>query len=371
MKALVREADDSDDAALCELFARVAMEGDLSLAVEREPSFFALYELQRLIARRVFVAEVEGKIEGVAAYLARRGHLGGRVVPVGYLGDLRLGPRLRGGFFFGRRFGPRFRACLADSNAEVALTAVLATNRAALRFLTRRSRRFPDKPVYRPWRAFSILNVHFTRRRRPRPTRLEVRRATSADLPEVAALLARDHARRPFGYVFDEELLRERLARWPGLRLEDFYLAFRGGELVGATALWDAHAVKRFRVLAYRGSMRWLRLGFNLGAPFLGCAPLPPAGGVLRYAYLTHTSIPSEDPDVLAALFDRLYADAHGRGYAFVSTYVEDGDPLGAAFARYRCTPLPARLFTVSPPGSPWNERDPGAGRPGFEMALV
>src|SRR5690606_10320397 len=120
-EATVRLAGPADDAALCELFGRITMDADLRLAVDRSPSFFALYELQRLRERRVFVAELEGRLEGVATFLAREAWVEGRRATIGYLGDLRLAPALRGGFFFGRRFGPAFAQALSEHGAEVAL----------------------------------------------------------------------------------------------------------------------------------------------------------------------------------------------------------------------------------------------------------
>lgn len=366
----VRLARPEDDRALCELFASVPMEGDLSLAVERTPEFFALYRIQG-DPWRTYVADLEGRLEGVATLLARPGFLHGQPCTVGYAGDLRLAPRVRGGFFLGRAFGPFLREAYQALGCEVAYTAILASNRAAIRALVERSPRFPEKPVYRPWRGYAITNLHLTRARRPRATRFEVRTATEADLPAIAALLRRDHQARPFGYAFDEALLRRRLRDWPGLSLERFYLACGpGGELRGVTAVWDPDPIKRFRVLAYRGGMRWIRRAFDLGALVLRYPRLPRPGEVLRYGYLTHVSV-GEDPQVMSALLDRIYCDLRRSGLHLLVTSLLEDDPLAPAFARYLTTPVQARLFTVSLPGSPWNERDPGPGRPGLEIALV
>lgn len=366
----VRLATPDDGPELCRLFAEVAMESDLQVAVERDPDFFALYGIQQAESE-THAAEVEGRLEGLGTLLFRPGWVEGELRPVSYAGDLRLSPRIASGFFLGRMFGPRYEEALAARGCELSYTAIIAANEAATRSLVRRSRRFPRKPVYRPWREFTILTVHFTRRRRPRPTDLEVRRASEADLPEVAARLAEDHRGRPFGYPFDEAFLRERIRRWPGLAPERFVLARRGGELVGVAADWDGHAIKRYRVTAYRGKMVWVRRAFNLGALLLRYPPLPAPGGDLRYAYLTHVSVKDDDPAVMAALLDRVYADLHGRGYHFLFACLYADDPLWPAYRRYLTTPVPARLFTVSPAGSRWNDWDPGPARPGFEMALV
>jgi hypothetical protein len=371
-EVVVRDATPDDDAALCDLFARITMDGDLRVSVERSPEFFKLYGLQRLNSKRVFVAEVQGSIEGVASFLVRDGWLEGEHHAVGYLGDLRLSPRIRGGFFFGRRFGAGLRECFEGAGVEVATTAILGSNAVAIRFLTKRSKRFADKPVYRPWTSFDILNLHFARKKRPRTFKgLTVRTASEPDLAAIASLLSEDQRRREFGYVIDEALLRTRLESWPGLNVEDFRLAYRNEELVGVAAPWDAYAVKRMVVLEYRGSMRWIRAGFNLGSLFFRYPPLPPVGKAMRYAYLTHVAIKNDDPDVMSALVDQIYCDLHGTGLNFLTVYRQHEDPLSPAFAPYQSTPIPAQLFTVSLAGSRFNDWDPGPQRPGFEMALV
>jgi hypothetical protein len=367
----VRVATREDDRALCEIFKSITMESDLELAVERDPDFFALYDLQD-VKQLTYVVERRDELLGLGSYLGREGWLAGARVPVGYAGDLRFQPGARGGFVLGRHFGATFREACRAFGCEAMLTVVIASNELARRALVERHPRFRDKPFYRPWHTFDILSVHFTTRGRPRPTDLVVRRATDGDLGAIGALLERDHRARPFGYVLDEGKLRDRLARWPGLVVESFYVAHdRAGRLRGTAAVWDAAPVKRFRAIAYRGRMRFLRLGLNLVAPFVGATPLPRPDELFRYLYLTHVSIPDEDPSVMAALLDRIYADWHGRGYHFLSACVLQRDPLAPAFVGYRTTALPANMYVMSEPGSRFNEIDPGPGRPGFEMALV
>ena len=76
------------------------------------------------------------------------------------------------------------------------------------------------------------------------------------------------------------------------------------------------------------------------------------AGEIMPCVYLTHVSVEGDDPAIMCALIDRAYAELHGLGYNFITTFVLKDDPLAPAYARYQTTPIPAQLFTVSPPGS-------------------
>ncbi len=291
---------------------------------------------------------------------------------VGYAGDLRLSPKVAGGFLLGRNAARLFDEASTALGCEMMLTSIIASNTAAERALVRRSRRFKDKPFYQKLQDFRILNVQFTWRRKPRPTPLRVRTATEADMERISSLLATDHWQRPFGYVFSPDELRRRLRRWPGLEIGHFYLAeTAAGELRGVTAPWDPQPVKRTRVLGYNGRMKWIRRSFNLAARLGRFSPLPPAGEVFRYFYLSHLSVVDEDPATMAALVDRIYADFHGRGYHFFTIDLGPDDPLAPAYDRFRTTSLPARLYLVSKPGSPYNTFTLDGRRPGLEIALV
>lgn len=363
----LRPAKLDDGPALCDLFRRVTMDADLHLAVERDPDFFALYAMQGC-PWHAFAFELNGRVEAMGSFLARDAWVHGEGQRIGYACDLRLTLAARGGRFLRQHMGAGFLEASRALGFDLALTAVITSNRAAVRALV--ERRAPTQPLYTPLREFRITNLLFTHRRAPRPSAFRVRAATLADLDALGELLAQDHAQRAYGERLDAQVLSERFTRWPGLGIESFRLAHdASGRLVGAVALWDAHPVKRYRVLGYRGSMRAVRWGFNAVSRLTGATPLPPPGELLRYFYLTHVSVRGEDPAVMAALLDHVYAERYGQGFAFFSACVLHGDPLAPAFARYRSTTLPATLYVTTAPGSA-PPRLP-SGRPGFEMALA
>ena len=372
----VRSATADDEAARCALFARVTMDSDVVLSVRRDPDFDALYRLQT-DDWLSWVGQLDGRIEAMGTVLVRDGYVGGERRRIGYLGDLRLSRRAEGRLLLDRVFGPLLSEAAERFGCDLFLSAVIASNTRALRALTVRTARAErgGRPVYTPLMDFDIRSLHLLapRLRWGAGARdsVSVRRAADADVPRLARLLDADGRRRPFGYVVSEGELRRRLATWPGLHVESFYLAERGdGELAGCIALWDAAPVKRLVVTAYRGPMRRVRAGYAAAARLLGAPPLPAPGHAFRYLYVTHQAIPSDDPRILRALLDAAYADVRGKAYHFLSVCAPEGDPLAPALRGFLSTNLRARLYVVTLPGVTVPDAC-FAARPGFEMALV
>ena len=366
----VRRARPSDNTALLDLFQQVPMTGNLGLITRRNPNFFALYACQRGLSE-CWVYEEEGQLGSMGTILIRDGWLDGAPCRVGYLGDLRsrfLGRRRQG---VARLYGEILDDARKRYDCDVFLTAVLASNSAALNSLVRRRRERRHQPYYHLLRRFAAVAMHWThRRRRPKAGAFAVRRATPADIPAIAALLDADHRTRPFGYRFDQGELQHRLACWPGLAVEQTYLALnRDGQLVGCTSAWDPSALKRYNVTAYRGSMIWVKRGVNALATVLGSPRLPEPGASFRALYLCNTSIRNDDPAILHVLLEHIYADYWARGYHFALLCLYDNDPLTPALRGFVTRALDFHLYAVTSSSTPRTTYPEG--RPGFEMVLA
>lgn len=353
------------------------MEADLVLSVRRDPAFDALYRLQSRDWMSL-VVEQDGVIEGTGTIVVRDGYVGGQVRRVGYLGDLRFSPRVQGRMLLDRFFAPLLEEARSRWGCELFLTSVISSNERALRALTRETRRSraAGRPRYVPVGDFDIRSLHLLFPRRDELTPFRVRRATETDIPALASLLDADARRRPFGFILTEGELRRRLREWPGLTIDAFYLAesrTRQGEIVGCVALWDAAPVKRMVVQEYRGPMRRVRTAYNLTAAVLGAPRLPDPGDALRYLYVTHQAIPSDDPRILRALLTRAHRDVRSarQGYHFLSICAPRHAGLERAFHGLHRSNLAARLFVVSLPDVDTTSVAAADVWPGFEMALV
>jgi len=369
MTTEIRPAQPSDNDRLLNLFSSVPMEGDLVLATRRDPDFFALYNMQGGTAE-CLVAETEGDLTGVGTFLIRSGWLDGRAQPVGYLGDLRTCYSARRSAVVAKYYQETFATMSHRYGCEVFLTAILASNHAALNALVRSRNGRRRQPYYHLLKRFSAVSVHFLRARRPQCSAYQVRCAQEEDIPAIEALLDRDHQQRVCGYRFDQGEFRHRLNAWPGFRLANTYLAFSpNGRLVGCTTAWDPSRVKRYQVNAYRGNMRWLKRGYNALATILRCSRLPASGETFRYFYLCNTSILEENPLVFRALIEHVYADFQSQDYHFFTLVMDENDPLQSALRGFFVRSLSFHLYAVTSSDRPRTNFP--IGRTGFEIALA
>lgn len=369
MSSRLRKATRADNEALLALFGEVPMTGSLVLSTRRDPDLFALYDLQKGDADLWTVEDAAGTPIAMSATVARDGWLDGKPARVGYLGDLRTRFSARRNRSVLRFYGRVLEDAIATRGCAAFMTGVLASNAAAMNALVKRKKARGAQPAYHLLKRYSMVSVQLTGRRRVEAIPgLEVRTARDGDVPAIVALLDADHRSRPFGYRFDAGELEHRLARWPGFTLEKTYLAFARERLVGVTTAWDASSVKRYRVVAYRGAMLWTKRAFNAAAVVLGWPKLPEAGGEFRYLYLCNTSIAGDDPAVLRALLEKVYADHVGGGWHFFSLCEWEGDPLAGATRGFRTRRLEFCLYAVTRAGE---EPPKMEGRPGFEMALA
>lgn len=363
-----RLATPADNAACLDLFSAVPMQGTLVLSTQRSPDFFGLYAMQRA-QPFTYVADAEGGgLVGMCTALVRDGWLDGQPARVGYLGDLRL--RFDRARVFPRFFGDLFEKLCADSGCSAYVTSILSSNRAALNALTRRREKRPNQPWYQKLHGFDAVQVQLAWKRTPSASDVKVRSATPSDLPRLVEALDAAHRSRPFGYRYDEGELQHRLAHWPGFSLDETLVAEDArGTLLGVTTLWDPTPVKRYRVHAYRGSMAWVKRGFNLAASVARWPRLPEPGEEFRYAYLSNLWVKDDAPATFRALLEHAYARLQPRGFHFFTFELDDGDALAPALKGFLTQRLNFTLFGVTP-ASQSRQQWP-TGRTGFEIALA
>ena len=342
MRVTFEPATAAHDAVLRRLIAANPMEGRVTLAFEREPSYFLASAVQAPFHQVVVGRDARtGEVVGVGTRAVRSGFVNGRIVPVGYLADLRLDPRYRGGTVIGRAY--RHLAELhRDGRARLYYTMIAEGNRLALDTIAAGR---GGLPPYRDLGRFLSPAVNLRRRKPPLPWDGEVVRGQAALLGEIVACLRRNHARRQLAPVYAEADFGSPWLR--GLRLEDLYVARRQGAVVGVLAAWDQRAFKQTVVRGYARALALARPFYNLGARLAGFPRYPSAGEALRSFYASLVAVDGDALDVFRALLRALYNDHVGGAYHYFVIGLHERDPLRPALADYTLTPFAGRLFVV------------------------
>lgn len=340
-------ATERDDGELRQLLAETPMDGRVRIAFEREPSYFHAVRVQGAFAQVVVARDAEsGALVGTGTRVVRPGFVNGEVRPVGYLGDLRLRPAYRGGLAVARGYR-LFRELHADGRADLYHTVIAAENRLALATIAAGR---AGLPAYRDLGLVHSPAINLDRRG-CRPPEVDagvaIVRGEVDLLPDIVACLHRNGQRKQFAPCPTVEDFTAADGRLRDFRVEDFHVALRGSRVVAVLAGWDQRGFKQTRVAGYAGALRVVRPLWNLGAPALGLPRFPPAGDRLHAFYVTFVAVDGDDPRLFAALLQRCYNDAVGRGYAYVLVGVHARDPLAAALAAHRRTPFQGRLFGV------------------------
>ncbi len=264
-EVILREATRADEAALEKLMREIPMGENIRVTFRREGGYFkgAAVQCEKPAVHGLFTDV--GRALGLYAAGKRRVWVDGEIRQMRYLSDLRLHPELRGMRWLFRGY----RRLSEEMGGECAQSLILSDNREVLKLLTNGRAGLPKYHA-----AGEYVSYFFGPKKNWRArTECEFRKARRADLVAMQELYD-EHARQfQFAPVLDFSTL-ENSSYFAGLRLEDVYLAFEGGELQAMLGVWDQSAYKQLMVESYSRCFRFLRPFSRL----LRGMPLPKAG---------------------------------------------------------------------------------------------
>jgi len=316
----IRLATPKDNPALLALSAACPMQADISLAIERDPDFFALARARG--DGHTYVAESGGRVVACGGVGRRPAYVFGEPAEMGYLGDFKVLPAFRG-HGLARRILDAIDADERNAPPAPYLASIAAGNAATDRAVRRIGL---NRAVVRlgAFTSYQLLPLF-----RPRvASRFDIGPADVRDETELAELLDGFHQPRSFAPVFREGGLRRLLDTSPGMQLGDYRIARHRGRIVAAAAVWDAAPVKHTRICGLtRGLHRLSRLVRTAGA-VVSLPPFPAVGELLRSLYIRHAACAPGAADALAAVVRSIVGDAAARRLHFALFTCAAGDPL-------------------------------------------
>lgn len=327
-------ATPDDDATLRALLRDNPMPGWVTMAMEREPSYFA--GSNHFGRDWAIVARLGGAPVGMYACSEQPVHLNGAPVELGYLGALRIQQRYRNRVRILREGFASVRARSHACGPELWYTAIASDNLVARRVL---EANLKGMPHYRPVNDLITLAMSKSRGRQHglwRPARTD-------EMDRLCALHNGQASRYQFAPLLSPELAHKTGA--------SFFVHERQGELAACMALWNQQAYKQVVARAYRWPLGMLLPFYNVYARLARQVPLPRPGQALDQASLAFLAVsPSLEGQVV-----QLVEDALGRCPAAVLTIgLHDRHPWLAPLRRaFKPAVYMAKIYAVSFEGSP------------------
>jgi hypothetical protein len=344
-KVEIRLADRSDDADLRRFIGAADMEGRIRMSVPREPSYFDALEVEGREWEVAIAREADsGRLVGMGVGAAKPAYLNGVAQRLGYLSGLRVAPAYRNGLLLVRLYRMA-KERVERHRVPLFLTTIVEDNTRAIEILTSGK---CGLPVYEDFGRLVTMVVSL-RQRNPfgRSPGLSARRATAADLGDVVSFLNREGPKRQFFPVYEERDLTSPGGILRGLSIDDVFLAFEEGALVGTAAAWDQRGFRQNRITGYAPSLGRLRVLYNVYARAAGCPTLPRPGSTLDHVFVALVAIEDDRAPILATLMAEIFDAMKPRGPSLLTIGFHERDPLSEAMRRARHLDYTTRVFVA------------------------
>lgn len=335
-----------DDRVLCAFELAHPSDGRIRLAEERRRGYFQSAPYVNDASRAILVSAGSDIIGMTCWSEVPLMVVDGQCSTVAVVSGLRIHPSYRGRGVFLRGLR-ELRKTAASSNAKLVVAFILGENEQAASMLLK-ERRYGARG--HSLGEYRTLLIPAAVAHAQRTATSSLRRATIDDSDRVIAFLRRQGAKRPLFPEVTREALFDASTDFRNLTVEDFLLAFRGGELVGCTALWNQESHRRWTVQGYRGLPALVRRLYNFYANACGGIPLPQVGEGLPYIPLSFFCAP---PEIAPELLALARAEAHGiNPRSILALGLHERDPLLQTLERSAARILRSTMILLDLDGS-------------------
>jgi hypothetical protein len=342
-------AGPEDDLQLRARMAGDVMEGGIAVSFRREPSYFSGCRLQGDATQVVkCVDTITGRVVGLGCRSTTMAFVDGRRERIGYLSDLRLAPELRRGLLVARGYRMLRQLHIADP-VPLYTTVIYEGNRPAFEALVGGR---AGLPRYADWGRLltPAIKLDFPVRQAGLAG-VTLERGNAAWIPQIIEFLNRERSRKQFAPVVNAgQFVNGRLAE---LRPDAFFLALRGGRIVGTLAAWDQSGLRQTHVERYPVVLGLIRPLYNALAALSPLKSLPSLGERIPYVYLACAATEDDDVSLFRFLMRAALESLRHGPWSFAIAALHEADPLAPVLSEFRSVHAAGRLFAVHYPEEP------------------
>jgi len=260
----------------------------IDIQYDRGDDFFSFLE-QSSPNYFVFIARDKSNDLGlVGTLIIREGRINNKLTPIGYLGDLRLGPKLDI-LVAWKNVISLFLKNLEDieefNGLKYIITAVMDNNNQAMNSLVNRKK---NKFAYRKLIDYRMVNVLIKLPFLKGSGRSSIMFAKKQDLSELTLFLENQNQKRAFGFCYEKESneLTRRFTSWNDFTIENYIIVRdSNNHIIACTAPYNPTPDKSIHIKSIS------RLTNLLLAPIRIFKQLPRENTDLKISYLTSLEV--------------------------------------------------------------------------------
>lgn len=338
-------AQDSDDYAVRKVFHDTPMEGKVSVAFTREPSYLAAANVGNEFHQTIIATDEKTQdIVGLGSRSIKPCYINGKIVNIGYLSSLRIKNGYRSNTVLARGY-EYLNKLHQDKKAPLYITSIIEDNNYAIDLLT--SQR-AGLPRYFDKGLFCTMAIGLSRGKNNLHAGINVVRGSHKRIDAIVECLNRNGKNKQFYPYYAKELFLSNNGVLKDFRIENFYIAVKNDNVVGTIAKWDQGAFKQTIITGYKGVVRFVKPFYNLTAAVLGLPRLPSPNMQVNILYAGFIAVEENKAEIFSALLRAMYNDAVDSRYDYLLVGLHQNDPLLRRIEEeYRFIKYGSRVFVV------------------------
>ncbi|MEY4936180.1 MAG: hypothetical protein RIS64_2539 [Bacteroidota bacterium] len=325
-------ADDAGARTLC----KIPVSGNIVLALEREPNYYAGALLQ-YENPEIYVCHAPhtGGVCGLFSIGYRRIFMGGQLQKQRYFADLRIDPAFQKTRLFYQIVQYLKTHHLTPTDGNAALTVVFTDNLIMQNMIKKRNGDIRT-PCYHYVCNYFTQIMPLSSHRNPfyNYPKYIVRKATMADAHLMQSFLL-ENAPKKQGYPYYDYTQMSH-SYYQNLDFNNYYLAFEMGKLVGFCAVWNQKNIKQTRIVSYSKFFSLARPIINMVSKIIGGFQLPPAGSISNYFYIHNVLITNNLTNIFETLLHQIQSEHQQKRYDYFMVGLCEGDDLLNIFTKIK-----------------------------------
>ncbi len=323
--------DPSYDKRLQEL-SEYSQKGNISFSLCRKPNFY----------QGAFIQTKEPEIQLIVSDKQLIGCINigrkdvwflGKKESMVYLCDLKIHPNFQNGSAFIHIVRITYEKLQTESLPAPLI--MFSENKPILTIISGRENKRKSLKIFHAHKIGNITTTLIERNNKLKAgSKYKIFEASYNDIEKVQSFIDKESKKIDFFPVYDLNNLGNKHNK--DLKINDFYIAEKEGEIVGCFALWDLRKVKQIKVVGYSKSFKFLKPFYNFWASITGRFKLKEIGEEIKNIYISCLLIKDREASIYEEMLSAVLNNERLDAYDYLLSSLDIRDPLQEVHGKIR-----------------------------------